>query len=96
VGVEITACNKIGTKLSVTQADCLLVLRKLDNLVKLFRKPVVKLLYATAGVGEYLYRIMPEHMTVTKFREGAVQSLLCYRESFSVTVCKYPKDQREA
>jgi len=34
---------------------------------------------------------MPEHMTVTKFREGAMQSLLCYRESSSVTVCKYPK-----
>ena len=52
VCVEITACNKIGMKLSAMQADCLLVLRKLDNLVKLYRKPVVKLFYATAGVGE--------------------------------------------
>ena len=55
----------------------------------------MKLFCATADVGEYLYRIMPEHMPVTKFSEGAVQSL-CYRESSGVTVCKYPKDQREA
>jgi hypothetical protein len=40
-------------KLSVTQADCLLVLRKLDDMVKLYKKPVVKLFSATAGVGEY-------------------------------------------
>jgi hypothetical protein len=48
----------MGMKLSATQADCLLVLRKLDNLVKLYRKPVVKLFFATADVGEYLFRIM--------------------------------------
>jgi hypothetical protein len=53
VCVEITACNRIGMKLSTTQADCLSVLKKSDNLVKLYRKPVVKLFYATAGIGEY-------------------------------------------
>jgi hypothetical protein len=55
----------------------------------------VKLFFSTAEVGEYLYRIMPEHMTVMKFREGAIKSLLYYREGSSITVCKYPKDQRE-
>jgi len=39
---------------------------------------------------------MPEHMTVMKFRDGALQLLLCYREISGVTVCKYLKDQREA
>jgi len=39
---------------------------------------------------------MPEHMTVTKFRDGAVQLLLGYREISGVTVSKYLKDQREA
>lgn len=64
-------------------------------MVKLCRKPVVKLFFATAELGEYLYRIISEHMTVTKFREGAIKSLLYYREGCSITVCKYPKDQRE-
>jgi len=55
-----------------------------------------EIVFATADVDEYLYRIMLEHMTVTKFREGAMQFLLCHREISGITLCKCPKDQREA
>jgi hypothetical protein len=60
--------------------------------VKLYRKSVVKLFFGAADVGEYLYRIIPEHVIVTKFREEAIKSLLYYREGSSRTVCKYQRD----